>query len=638
MKLANIKISGYKSIDELDFPVKRYGTGDNESHTTILIGKNETGKSNVLDAMATPQYKGKVSFDKIQNQQKEPDVVSVFFNFDVEDTDDYRSAIAQSIDITDELLNSLNIKKICKEIYLQNDIDEYGFNDDYEAESLSFKKYSFIEKSETIPATPTVPAYTKESTIIKLNSELTDEEKESYSSLTSDKFREIIRVALLDFVSKIDIPVDCWSYEEKYLVEGKVNLKTFASTPDINIPLKNMFYLAGYKNQQEIKSKVDEIEKSDKKRKKLMKEINTATTAYLNEKWKEHEIDIEVEIESSTLEISVAVKDKADEDSYFDMADRSQGFKQFISLLLSISISSVSGDTKDHLILIDEPEVHLHPSGVRWMLKELIEIGKHNYLFISTHSNFMLDKDTKERHYLLTKGIDGLTEAHHITSDEDINDDEVLQSAFGINIITESLPQHRLLVEGQTDKKILQKSLEKVNNNHSIAIFNGTGSNMVAVASYLLQNKVNPLVVVDDDKAGKEAKGKIIKIDDAFINNVHTIRDLDGNIIDGGTIEDTLPKDFVESKIKEILKKYNVSDSISLDEFKPYCVQIIDFYNQETSSDTVTTQKDKKAKLNTILVDVKSKIADYQPPKEFQTKAPKLYKLTEEILLKFGIS
>jgi predicted ATP-dependent endonuclease of OLD family len=58
--------------------------------------------------------------------------------------------------------------------------------------------------------------------------------------------------------------------------------------------------------------------------------------------------------------------------------------------------------------LIDEPEVHLHPSGIRWMLEELLEIGKNNYLFISTHSDFMLDKDTKERHFLLTKGKDNL--------------------------------------------------------------------------------------------------------------------------------------------------------------------------------------------------------------------------------------
>lgn len=635
MKLREIRIRGYKSIDGLDFPVKKYGYGKNESYTTILIGKNETGKSNVLDAMATPKHKGKVSFDKVQNQQKEPDTVSVFFNFDTEDTDDYINAIKQAITIPDELADELSITKISKEIYLQSKLDEYGVNVECEISTVSVKKYSFIEVSAE-PAVPPKPAQ-EGSTIIKPNSELTDEEKESYAQLTSEKFKDIIKSALWDFVNTIDIPVDHWTYQEKYLVEGKVNLKTFADDPNINIPLKNMFYLAGYKNQPEIKAKVDEIEKSDKKRKKLMKEINSTTTKYLNDKWKEHEIDIEVEIESSTLEISVAVKDKADEDSYYDMSDRSQGFKQFISLLLSLSISSVSGDTKDHLILIDEPEIHLHPSGVRWMLKELIEIGKHNYLFISTHSNFMLDKETRERHYLLAKSRTGLTKAHHITSDEDINDDEVLQSAFGINVITDFLTPHTLLVEGATDKKLLQKALKQVKSDNDVLITNGTGANTVAVSSYLLLNNVTPMVVVDDDNAGREDKKKIIKIGDDFTNKTFTIRDLAGDITVGGTIEDALPKDFVESKTKEVLKKHDLDDAITLDDTKPFCTQVIEHYNRVTSADTTTTKKDKASKLNDVMTEVKTKVAEYDQKSITQTKTPKLYALSKEILKRFDI-
>jgi predicted ATP-binding protein involved in virulence len=52
MKLVNVKIVGYKSINEIEFPINKYGLI--KSYTTILLGKNETGKSNILDAMATP--------------------------------------------------------------------------------------------------------------------------------------------------------------------------------------------------------------------------------------------------------------------------------------------------------------------------------------------------------------------------------------------------------------------------------------------------------------------------------------------------------------------------------------------------------------------------------------------------------
>ncbi len=626
MKLRDIKIRGYKSIDKLDFPVTKYGEDKNESYTTILIGKNEAGKSNILDAIATPGHKGTVYFHKIQNQQKEPDRVSIFFDFSTEDSDSYRNAIKQAITISDELADEINITKMSKEIYLQNDLTKYAVEYDCEMSKIAVGKYSF---TETV-AEPTT-LYT-----IKLNSELTDEEKEYYTQLTIEKFKDIIKSALRDLVNTINIPVDYWAYQEKYLIKGKINLKTFADNPNINIPLKNMFYLAGCKDQSEIESKINEIDNSDKKRKKLMKKISSETTKYLNDKWKEHEIEIDVEIESSTLELSVLVKDKCDTDNYYDMADRSQGFKQFVSLLLSLSISSTSGDIEDHLILIDEPEIHLHPSGVRWMLKELIEIGKHNYLFISTHSNFMLDKNTRERHYLLTKNKLGLTEAHHITSNEDINDDEILQSAFGINVITDFLTPHTLLVEGATDKKLLQKALKQVKSDNDVLITNGNGANIVAVSSYLLLNGVTPMVIVDDDKDGKEYKKKIVKIGDDFKSKTFTIRDLNGNITADGTIEDTLPKSFVESKTKEVLNSHNLDSTIKLNATEPFCHQIIKHYNNITSGDTAISKKDKKSKLNIVMTDIKTKIAEYDQ-KSITEEAPKLYALAKGIFDKFNI-
>ncbi len=627
MKLREIKIRGYKSIDKLDFPVRKYGEDNNESYTTILIGKNEAGKSNVLDAIATPGHKETVYFHKIQNQQQEPDRVSIIFDFSIEDTDDYRSAIKQAITIPDELADEINITKMSKEIYLQSDLDKYAVDYDCEMSKIAVNKYSFIETA----AEPTA-LYT-----IKLNSELTDEEKESYTQLTSEKFKDIIKSALWNFVNTINIPVDHWAYQEKYLIKGKINLKTFADNPDINVPLKNMFYLAGCKDQSEIKSKINDIDNSDKKRKKLVKKISSETTKYLNDKWKEHEIEIDVEIESSTLELSVAVKDKCDTDNYYDMADRSQGFKQFVSLLLSLSISSASGDIEDHLILIDEPEIHLHPSGVRWMLKELIEIGKHNYLFISTHSNFMLDKNTQERHYLLTKNKAGLTEAHHITSYEDINDDEILQSAFGINVITDFLAPHKLLVEGATDRKLLQKALKQVKSDNDILITNGNGSNIEALSSILLLNNVTPMVIVDDDKDGKEYKKKIVEIGDDFKSKTFTIRDLNGNITANGTIEDTLPREFVESKTKEVLNSHNLDSAITLNDTEPFCDQIVEHYNYITSGDTTTSKKDKKLKLKIIITDIKTKIAEYDQKSITEEKAPKLYALAKGIFDKFNI-
>ena len=47
LELSKIRIENYKSIDEISLDVAKI---DN-SYTTIFVGKNETGKSNLLDSI-----------------------------------------------------------------------------------------------------------------------------------------------------------------------------------------------------------------------------------------------------------------------------------------------------------------------------------------------------------------------------------------------------------------------------------------------------------------------------------------------------------------------------------------------------------------------------------------------------------
>ena len=631
MKLTEVTIRGYKSIEELTFPIKKYG----DSYTTILLGKNESGKSNVLDAMSAPKlYETgeQVDFIKTKNQQKEPEIISVVFSYDLTGEDAYRENVLGNLEIPQELVDDLNILSLKKEMYLINSSEQYDTDFDFTYDRLSFKKYSFLKRTVTTPATTSVPATTKEVTSIVLNSEVPVDEKDSYTQLDKDSFYEIIKTSLQDYVENITIPVDIWKSEDKYLIKDKIQLKEFAKSPDANIPLKNMFYLAGYDSHEKIAQVVSDIEKDNNKRKNLKKTLSKKTTEYLNSKWEEHKISIDVDIESD-LSTSVSVQDDTDDDHYFDMADRSQGFKQFVSLLLSISISSASGDTKDHLILIDEPEVHLHPSGVRFMLKELLEIGKHNYLFISTHSNFMLDRETKERHYLLSKDRNNLTSINQIQTDDDINDDEVLQTAFGINVISDFLSPYKLLVEGETDKNIISRALEIIKKDHGVLITNGTGSNIASTASLLSFHDITPMVAVDDDDAGRKTKIEISKISKLYSDKVFTIRDLNGNIVSKGTIEDTISQAYVQSETNKVLRTNSITD-ITLQDTSPVCEQIKTHLNRE-----LPEARGKKQQVENILTDIKVNISkNYKPTAtKLQQNSPKLKALTEEILKKFKI-
>ena len=142
------------------------------------------------------------------------------------------------------------------------------------------------------------------------------------------------------------------------------------------------------------------------------------------------------------------MKDKNDEFNLYNINERSQGFRQFISLILSISISNEKEKLKNAIIIVDEPENHLHPSGIRYMRDELLKIGKNNYVFLATHSNFMIDRKEMSRHYIVQKNTH--THLKRIEQEQDLSDDEVLNDAFGLNILNDFLSPHKILVEGLT--------------------------------------------------------------------------------------------------------------------------------------------------------------------------------------------
>lgn len=227
--------------------------------------------------------------------------------------------------------------------------------------------------------------------------------------------------------------------------------------------------------------------------------------------------------------------------------------------------------------MIDEPETHLHPSGIRDLAEELLKIGQNNFVFLATHSPFMIDKSHKERHFIVKKNKMAITELKRIKDSDNIIDDEVLREAFGIDVYRDLLNPHSVLVEGASDKILLQKALNCLGRNN-IGITNGHGSNITTLVSKLNYDDIHIVVVVDDDEGGRNDKEKILKIGGAYTDkNVFTIRDLVGEIVDKGSIEDTLDSGFVKAKfIKYCSDTYNKDIDFEVDSTQPIIKQITD--------------------------------------------------------------
>lgn len=613
MKVTKIRLENFKSIKDVDFDLKKYG----KSYTTMFVGINESGKSNILQAMSyfkTPSET--FDYNVIHNQKdSKNNPVDFWFSLEFEDKQTCVSELRKIID-NGELLN-FELVNIVKNVYLENGEDTFSDNYTFEIKNLS--KGLLVKKVEKKSTN------TKGQVVTKLSYDLSkkNDEDESYVELTVELINEYFSEEIKKIIRRFEPNVSLWRPSDKYLV-SEVNLNAFKDDVDSNIPLKHMFYLAGYEDADSIKTEIGKISNSSLRR-RLAGTLTDKTTEYVKNIWK-HKIVIDVEItESGSCVVSIRDDGKANKYNFHKMTVRSEGFKQFMSLILSLSIETKMSKRKNNLILIDEPEAHLHPSGIRDLRNELLAIGESNYMFVSTHSPFLVDRKDKERNIIIRKNGSAFTEKILIDENTDIVDDEVLREAFGIEVYKDLLNPHSILVEGSSDKKILQKVLS-IKGISGYGITNGHGSNIDTLASKLNDTDISILVVLDDDTEGKGYKEKIKKVGGSYSDkNVFTIRDLVGSVIDQGTIEDMLERSFFETELAKVYKKTFASEcDISLTDTKPLMEQTRIYLRQKkkTTKEIDKFQEDLKIKISEDFNPSKSSIA---------TKFPLLDTLATEI-------
>jgi predicted ATP-dependent endonuclease of OLD family len=617
MKLTKIKIENFKSIESLEFDVKKYGN----SYATMLLGVNESGKSNVLQAMSfldTPEDE----FDYYAyHNQKDADnsAVDLWFHLSFDEKDTCVNHVKNGIEGGDLLY--FEIGDVVKNVYLQHEETTFSESFDYSIKKLS--KGLFVNKTQKNITNKSGQQIA--TTVYKLSKTKDDD---TFEELTDENFKNYFDGKVETAIRKYVPSVTFWKPSEEYLISSE-DLNAFADNISAKPALKNIFLLAGYSKEDAIKSAVTTIS-NGQQRSRLQSKLEDELNQYIKGVW-QHNIDVVVDI-TETGKFTLSIKDTGEENKHdrLSIDGRSEGARHFLSLILSLSIESEHKQRKNQLILIDEPEAHLHPSGIRDLSKELLRIGADNFLFVSTHSPFLVDKKKKERHIIIKKNGSALTEKIHIDGHTSIIDDEVLRMAFGLEVYRDLLNPHSILVEGASDKKLLQKVLALKGNNQ-FGITNGHGSNVDMLASKLNDEDISVLVVVDDDIDGKAYKNKIIRIGGSYsAENVFTIRDLVGGIKADGTIEDTLGKAYVQGKFSELYLTYYTETNcdIDLDDTSPFVPQMKAYLNRNAKPD-----------IDKFLKEVKSKLAeDFNVAKgSLSTNFPLLESLVDEITHKLTI-
>lgn len=358
MKLKSIKIRNYRSIEEIEFELHQL---DDKTFTYGLIGVNEAGKSTVLKALALK--------DGLKNEKGE--ILPLQKDF---------KDVSQPVEIEYGYSLDRSDIKACKEYCatLSAPVD---------TASVDFSQIRL-----TISFIHSAPGQVSQA----LEIENIPNEEDGQKLTIQDQLLPVI-------LSKAHKSI-FWTAEDRYLISQPINLAQFASTPDdISIPLKNCFALAGISGQESIQGKIALIAESTE-REHLENELGEKVTEHIKKAWPNHPIKITFNISDGLINFHVhdlGTKGKA------KTADqRSDGFKQFVSFLLTVSAQSKTDALSNAILLLDEPETHLHPQAQEDLLRELVKITQNennNVVFFATHSNYMIDKGDLSRNYRIFK-------------------------------------------------------------------------------------------------------------------------------------------------------------------------------------------------------------------------------------------
>ena len=147
-----------------------------------------------------------------------------------------------------------------------------------------------------------------------------------------------------------------------------------------------------------------------------MKEITNKVVNEINSIFDILELDVKLKGFSKDEKTMPIFENSAGEE--FNINDLSSGEKQLFLRTLSIKML----EPKNSIILIDEPELSLHPKWQQRIIEVYKKIGENNQIIVATHSPHILGSVSNENIFILYRNINGKIEAK--TGDE-------LDSSYG---------------------------------------------------------------------------------------------------------------------------------------------------------------------------------------------------------------
>lgn len=310
-------------------------------------------------------------------------------------------------------------------------------------------------------------------------------------------------------------------------------------------------------------------------RAQLANRAGSVVTTAIRKRWKDRQLKVRFNLDAQHFDTLIS-DPNATYDVEVNLDERSRGFQWFFAFYVVFAADTDGGNADNAVLLLDEPGLYLHAKSQGDLLKHL-EDDFANQIVYTTHSPFMVPTHRLDS----VRTVNIAEDAGTTVSNDPTGDARTLfplQAALGYDL-AQSLfvGPSNLVVEGVTDFWMLSAVSEYLNDagrtglHRDLTITPAGGAQKVHyMVALLTSEQLTVIVLFDDEKDAKATrddlvKGKLIRDD----NVVFVTGAFAGTLPSEADIEDVLDPAVYEVLVRESYAKELKGKNLTLNAHLP---------------------------------------------------------------------
>lgn len=572
MEIKSFRIKNYRSIKDSGVC---YMSGDN---ITVLAGKNESGKTAILEALEDFNINKRIRKEAIHlyHPEAKPEI-AITFEIDKETLNKTLNELGLEIETTKSASVEI-MKKYPSEYTYSFDKEHKKIFDMTDAQMLKTKQKQitdihtqikvicsgFPQIGATLPKIDFENIADFKSQLINFRNTI----QPNLPQIPDGQIRESLIQALKETINKV-IEIQSFESASKKLISQInqliPNFILFSSFDDV---FPSEISLAEARNNELIKDldiisdlDLDLITSGTAPVKKRHKEqLNIRLQEDYKTFWTQDLTNLSIDWESGNLQFFVT------EGGYFYPPNMRSKGKQW-HLAFYVRVSAKAREDVPNIILIDEPGLYLHAQAQKDVIKKLEDSAKDAPIIFGTHSPYLINVDKLNRVRLISKPTDEegtlISNKIHKTADKETLTPIITAIGLDLSLGLDIAKDNNIIFEGIADYYYLRafQELLKFKFRKDVHFIPGAGADKInLLASLMIGWGFNYCIVLDNDAKGRR-------------------------------IRDILSKDFEHANIKIILvsenKEQEIEDLFTMEDFAKY---VLDLELSEVPSDKTNSQ------------------------------------------------